>query len=116
MKGFRLATPGRITGRYWGTITFTTSQLILNVAHNTASLLSPFRSTSVVVMVYRLAPNIQNAFEELDKAVAEARENIKERLANKSERKLASASKTTLIENFFEEWLESLLSVIASAE
>jgi hypothetical protein len=30
---------------------------------------------------FGIAPSIQNAFEELDKAVAEAREMIKERLA-----------------------------------
>jgi hypothetical protein len=31
-------------------------------------------------MLYQLAPNIQNAFEELDTAVAEARKAIKERI------------------------------------
>jgi hypothetical protein len=31
-------------------------------------------------MIYRLAPNVQNAFEELDKSVAEARKVIRERL------------------------------------
>ena len=32
------------------------------------------------VMLFRLGPNIQNAFEELDKTVVEARREIKERI------------------------------------
>ena len=44
-----------------------------------------YLSEAEYATLYRLAPNIQNAFEELDKAVAEAREEIKEHIRKAEE-------------------------------
>ncbi|MCU1248522.1 MAG: hypothetical protein JWQ49_1551 [Edaphobacter sp.] len=50
------------------------------VCFRTPDMDGNYFSATDYTMLYQLAPNIQNAFEELDKALGEAREQIRDRL------------------------------------
>jgi hypothetical protein len=71
----KLGIPGKF-GAPW--------DLVKLVCFGDADIDGGYFSEGEYAMLYRLAPKIQNAFEELDKAVGEARDVIKQRMEKSS--------------------------------